>query len=365
MNSPALSGIILVPLLGALMVLAAVVTRRTAAFGVRIPYPERPVPPVIRRQRLLYLRRTSLVCACATAAALALWGHGPWWLSRVVLLLEVGADIACLQLARRSIIAVKNAEGWYAGLRQAVVTDTGWRADPPRFPVRWLLPALAVLAATLVIGVLRYPHLPALLAGTGGRRVPRSPGAAFAIVVGQAYATALSSGILLLAYRARPDIEARDPAGSAARQRAVMPVLARAVLTLVALVNVTLLLVALRQWQLWRPSGAAEPLTLLPFALGFAALIVMLWRARAVIGATPANGAPGNADLAGVADRDDDRFWKGGIVYVNSGDPAVMVSARFGAGWTLNLGNPRAWMIIAAVIATPAGLAAILLAAGA
>jgi uncharacterized membrane protein len=178
--------------------------------------------------------------------------------------------------------------------------------------------------------------------------VPKSSGAVFAIVVGQAYATALSSGIPRLAYRARPDIEARDPAGSAARQRAVRLALARAVLTLIALVNVTLLLVALRQWQLWHPSGTAEPLTLLPFALGFAALIVMLWRARAVLSAAPADGAPD-----GIADRDDDRFWKGGIVYVNNGDPAVMVSARFGAGWTLNLGNPRAWMIVAAVIATP------------
>jgi uncharacterized membrane protein len=359
MTAAALSGIILVPLLGALMVLAAVVTRRTAAFGVRIPYPERPVPPVIRSQRLLYLRRTIVICACATVAALALAGHGPPWISRMVLLLEIAADIACLQLARRTIIAVKNAEGWYAGVRQTVVTDTAWRAAPPRFPVRWLLPALAVLAVTVLIGVLRYPHLPARIPAMGGHLVPKSPVAAFAIVVGQAYPTALSSGMLCLAYRARPDIEARDPAGSAARQRAVRLTLARAILTLVALVNVTLLLVALRQWQLWRPAGTAGGLILLPFALGFVALIVMLWRARAVLGAAGGGGPDG------IADRDDDRFWKGGIVYVNKGDPAVMVGARFGAGWTLNLGNPRAWIIIAAVIAAPTGIAAILLAAGA
>ncbi|HEY1702916.1 MAG TPA: DUF5808 domain-containing protein [Trebonia sp.] len=258
MNSPALSGIILVPLLGILMVLAAVVTRRTA--------------PLL---------------------------------------------------------------------------------------LRWLLPALAVLAATVGIGILRYPHLPPRIPSTGGRLVPKSSGAVFAIVVGQAYATALSSGIPRLAYRARPDIEARGPAGSAARQRAVRLALARAVLTLIALVNVTLLLVALRQWQLWHPSGTAEPLTLLPFALGFAALIVMLWRARAVLSAAPADGAPD-----GIADRDDDRFWKGGIVYVNNGDPAVMVSARFGAGWTLNLGNPRL-DDRRRRHRHPAGLAAILLAAGA
>lgn len=362
MNAAAVSGMILVPVLGILMVLSPLVTRRTAAFGVRVPFPERPMPPVIRRQRRLYLQRTSVICACATVAALALPlalpPRGPWWVSRLILLLEIAADIACLQLARRAVVAVKNAEGWYAGVRQAVVTDTAWRADPPRFPVRWLLPALAVLAATVAIGVLRYPHLPDPMPGAGGRLVPKSPVTAFAVVIGQAYPTALASGILLLAYRARPAIEARDPAGSADRQRAMTRTYTRAVLTLIALLNVTLLLVALRQWQLWRPSGTAEALILLPFGLGFAALIVILWRARMVLGGAPAGTGPD-----GVADRDDDRFWKGGLVYVNRGDPTVMVSARFGAGWTLNLGNPRAWMIIATVIAAPAGLAALLLSA--
>jgi len=66
-----------------------------------------------------------------------------------------------------------------------MATDTSWRTDPPRFPVRWLVPALAVIAVTIVVGVLRYPDLPArLVAGWGGRRVPKSVLAAFAVVIG-------------------------------------------------------------------------------------------------------------------------------------------------------------------------------------
>jgi uncharacterized membrane protein len=59
-----------------------------------------------------------------------------------------------------------------------------------------------------------------------------------------------------------------------------------------------------------------------------------------------------------------DRFWKAGLLYVNRGDPALVVAARFGAGWTVNLANPAAWLVIAALIAAPAGLAAILAALG-
>jgi Family of unknown function (DUF5808) len=62
----------------------------------------------------------------------------------------------------------------------------------------------------------------------------------------------------------------------------------------------------------------------------------------------------------GTADRDDDRFWKAGLVYFNRGDPALLVPARIGVGWTLNLASPAAWLLITAIIAAPAGLAAIL-----
>ena len=65
-----------------------------------------------------------------------------------------------------------------------------------------------------------------------------------------------------------------------------------------------------------------------------------------------------------AADRDDDRFWKAGLLYINRTDPAIVVTARFGVGWTLNLGNPAAWLIIAVIIATVASLAVIRIAAG-
>jgi uncharacterized membrane protein len=48
--------------------------------------------------------------------------------------------------------------------------------------------------------------------------------------------------------------------------------------------------------------------------------------------------------------RDDDRFWKGGLIYVNRDDPAIMVGNRFGIGWTPNLGNPKARLLYGAIL---------------
>ena len=185
MNAGQLAGVVTVVFVAVTLCLTPVMTRPTVPFGVRVPG-ERTSSPVIRRERRAYFWRTAAAGACCTVAALLLHGHGASWLSRIILLLEIAADLGCYCLARQQITAVKTAEDWYAGHRQIVATDTTWRTDPPRFPVRWLIPAVVVIAVTIVVGAVRYPDLPARLAvaGWGGRRVPKSVVSAFAVVVG-------------------------------------------------------------------------------------------------------------------------------------------------------------------------------------
>lgn len=56
------------------------------------------------------------------------------------------------------------------------------------------------------------------------------------------------------------------------------------------------------------------------------------------------------ADSGSRLDRTDPRFWAGNI-YVNRDDPAVVVPGRFGMGGrTLNLGNPRTWLLLVALM---------------
>lgn len=383
MSANSLAGIVTVAFFGALLFLTPIITRPTVQFGVRIPG-DRTGAPVIRRERRAYYWRTAVIGVCCTIAAVLVAASGLWWLTRVALLLELAADLGCLQLARRNIAAVKEREGWFEGLRQTVATDTSWRTDPPRFPVRWLLPALAVIAATVIIGAVRYPGLPARLsAGLGSdHHVHKSIVTAFAFVVGQLYVTALWTGMMLLIYRSRPDIESADAAESTRRYRRFLAANTRALLTLMALVNVTLLLATLPRWQVYRLSGIASALPVLPFVAGLVIFAVVAVRvgqggsrlprlspviyireARlARVGAGPSVD-PGRGSPART-DRDDDRFWKAGLFYVNRDDPSVMVGTRFGIGWTFNFGNRTACLVFAGIIAAPAGLAAIMLAAG-
>ncbi|QFF97455.1 DUF1648 domain-containing protein [Psychrobacillus glaciei] len=43
---------------------------------------------------------------------------------------------------------------------------------------------------------------------------------------------------------------------------------------------------------------------------------------------------------------DDDKYWKGGMLYINRDDPSILVEKRFGVGWTLNFGRPLSWVVL-------------------
>ena len=357
-----------VALVGLFTCIVPALTAPTLQFGVRIP-PQRVQAPVIRQQRRAYFWRTGLLAVVITAAA-AFVPVGSALLTGALILLLLAAGLGCYFLARERIIAVKEAEDWYGGLRQTIATDTAWRTDPERFPIVWLLPALAVIAATVVVGVVRYPQLPDQLPvhftvdGTVDRYAAKSVLTAFALVLTQVFVTALIAGLLLATYRSRPEVDAADAVASTQRYRRFLSAMGRGLLVLAALVDLTLLLVAFQMWRVFPPSSAATAQATVPVVVGIiviAAIGVRMGQAgsrlRGRAEPAPARERAERPSAPGTTvNRDDDRFWVGGLFYVNRQDPAVVVSRRFGVGWTLNFGNPWAWVAVAVIAAAVVAL---------
>ncbi len=61
-------------------------------------------------------------------------------------------------------------------------------------------------------------------------------------------------------------------------------------------------------------------------------------------------GVEAEADAAPIGDRTPDECWKLGVFYFNREDSALFVEKRFGVGWTLNFANPRALLVVGAVL---------------
>ncbi|WP_433042682.1 DUF1648 domain-containing protein [Dactylosporangium sp. CS-033363] len=340
--SAALSALVLV-----LALLMPAFNSRTVPFGVRVPAARATDPAVLEQTRLYRIRViVSGVVAAGIGIALFAVTAEPLLLSLSVLLL-VTAWYACFFLANHGIRAAKAAGGWYDGVRQGIAVDTSLRTDPPRFPWAWLVPALPVVAATVVIGVLRYPSMPESLVmhyaadGTADRVAAKSVWTAFSLVFVQAGITALLAGIAALVVRGRADLDPARPAGSARWHRRYTMLSAKALLGLTAAIDLGMLGSSLIMWTGTVARWSALVIVV-PILAAVAVTVTILARN---------NRDRSEGEDTGMVHRDDDRFWRGGLFYVNREDSALMVPRRFGIGWTLNLANPRVLILLAGIVA--------------
>ncbi len=355
--------IVQILLVGLVTWLLPTLVPRTVPFAVRIPG-ARVGEPVIARQRRFY--RSGLVAITLVVAAVVLATGNRVEAAAPGVLAEVAGALVCFQVARRRIMAVKEREDWFGGLRQIVVADTSLRTDPERFPWPWVVPSIALTAATVVIGILRYPHLPATVAthfdasGHADRFAPVSLGSVFGPVAAQVLVTALLVGMAALVLRSKAQLDAEDPQTAGLRYRRFVSYGARALLVMAACLSAVLLLSSLTVWKLINLTGwsAQGLLPILPL-LGVLVLVAVLVRtgqsgSRLRRRADPGSGSgSGAARRPTVVNQDDDRYWRFGLFYYNRDDPSLLVPNRFGIGWGPNLARPVNWVILAAILGGP------------
>jgi uncharacterized membrane protein len=113
------------------------------------------------------------------------------------------------------------------------------------------------------------------------------------------------------------------------------------VTTMLASISVASVQVALGQRQ-----AIPQVILLIALAIFLYAMIGAVW-----LVVRYGRNAPSTNDVA------DNRHWKLGVIYVDRDDPSWLVERRFGFGYTVNFGNPRAVLTFAAFLATILGLA--------
>jgi uncharacterized membrane protein len=164
-------------------------------------------------------------------------------------------------------------------------------------------------------------------------------------------------GVALLTAKAKRGLRLDDGSSLVAqnRYRAAMSrylaILGLLITTMLASLSVTSVQLALGQR---RTLPAA--ILLVGLAIFLYAMIGAGWLAiRYGQGGSRLENPQGNSPLTdGLADN---RLWKLGVFYVNREDPSWLVEHRFGFGYTLNFGNPRAVATFSGFLAAILGLA--------
>ena len=335
-------------LIAGLLFLLPYIVFPTLPFGVRIPLAYAHDPSIVAERRL-YTLRLGILAGGLFLADIALPSLVGWetlvQFSTVILVL---GGWGVYYLSHRHLSQIKISQRWFADARQAVMANAIPRSKIPTqsFWVFLALPCVVLILTTL-IGVWRYPKLPANLhfvfpGSLGDWTLTATPINAFLPVIFQCLFTLLFAGFAWVRGLGSQSIDVEDPAGSQRYQQINIQVVQVLLLLLALGFNSALLVAGLAGWGLLQANFALTNAILLTPLTGWLIVAPIL-----LMGLRP--NPRTSAQKGGYVNRDDDHFWKLGLFYFNREDPSLIVNRRFGIGRTLNFGNSVAWIIVAGI----------------
>lgn len=354
--------IVIVTLVAALMYVMPALVRPTLPLGVSVPQ-SRIAEPVVRASIRRY--RMALIGAWIVGVALAviLFSPLPVAASIVPILVVLVLGVLAYLLSRTAIVRAKDDGKWYQNVPvrlTADITADSARAHPP---VAWIIAAVVILLAATAVGVAMYPQLQGPVpvhwnaAGHADNYASKSVWSVFGPLMAGFGVIALLFACSFLA-RVSPSraVVTDDPAQrdrrNALQRRLISSLLGQ--LAVVIAAQIGWLAVAG-----WIDPGA--PWLVVTGVVVFL-LLLLIVLAVFVLRYHRAVAAWGESAKTSRADApDDDRYWRGGVIYINRDDPAVFVPKRFGIGWTVNLGSAGGIALGVALLVIVAG--AIILAA--
>lgn len=344
-------------------------------FAVTVPpgAQENPAVIALKHRYAATMAVVSVIAAAASAfAALSLIGsaqHADNALAAVLLvtaalLVPAVASFALMVHYRTRVQALKRKNGWAATTRlhAAVIGEE----DLPHAPsLAWNLLYLAIIGATLALGLLLYPAMPDMipihadLTGAQVTYAPKTPASVFGMTLGTEAVLAavftLTHPIIIHAKRPTdPSAPATSSLAYALYLRAQTIFLLAVGVVLTAVLGVAFMLSSAGIFTMSQ-AGAAILFACVLIVVGCIALSLVYGQNGTRLFARMADGA--------ALPDDDDEHWKLGTFYLNRDDAALFVPKRFGIGWTMNLARPGAWAALAAILLialAPLGLTAVI-----
>lgn len=347
-------------LTAALLLMLPAVSRATLPLGVLVPSSRAADPVVttaIRRYRIGIA--ISFVVALVAAALVASLGPAAAPLTAVFLLL--GGSVVAYLVPRRGIQRATREDDWLVDVPVRISGSVTPDAEArPSLAAGWFAASLAVLLAATATGIVLYADLPAMIpvhwdsSGQPDSFAEKTLLSVFGPILIAVGTLALMVGVSMAVrgvawHRGsgdEPAVADRIAALQAKLTQSLLGWMAFAVSTGIAALSVIG----------WLHAGSPEPSPWIAVvAIGLIVVLfamIAVYAVRLVSGTRAIRSAARDTATAAagagrdvVDPRDEDRHWKGGLVYVNPGDPALFVPKRFGVGVTINIGHPGGILI--------------------
>ena len=332
-----------------IFVILPYIGRKTLSFGISIPSDR------YADERLVKLRKSfassvgitgALFTAVYAIAVILLAEYAVAFMSGLLLLLLV--IVYALYIKRwRLVKALKEKEGWADVVRSTAVADTRFQTAKRAVSPAWFMLYALIIFASVFIGILLYDDMPGQVVqridfqGNVTQMASKSVGLVLFVPVTQAVMSIVFAFVYWTMLRTPPVLDPDNPEVSS-RQNAVFRYRWSAFVVFGGAVMLLIFLALQLSFVQVIDSNMSFLLSMIGaglFVVG--AVVLAVWT-----GQSGSRVRMGRKKDGSTIRRDDDKYWRWGIVYVNKEDPALFVEKRFGVGFTINFGRPAAVVII-------------------
>ncbi|MCR8643104.1 DUF5808 domain-containing protein [Paenibacillus sp. N1-5-1-14] len=346
--------------IGILLIFGPYFTRKTVSFGVSISE-EIYYSPIVRGLRKQYAILTAVILAVLLAGSITLLVGNRDAIEMVfpisIIAMIVLSILQYLYFHNR-MKKLKAAHNWNAQQLSRVAIDLTTRKKSV-ISNWWYLLYVAIIAGCFFFTLSNYDIIPNQIAmkfdfnGNVTKMSDKSYGVVFMPQIIQLFMLAL---FIIINYTIRASKQIIDVSKPEVSKKQNLAFRRRSsVLMFISGLSMTLLFGPI-QWNFVYPMDVQ----MMNYIIHFFVMITIfgcLWLAISTGQGGSRIAALDDQTGSGQYFKNDDAYWKLGVVYINSNDPAIIVEKRVGIGWTLNMGNPISWISLLGLLALIAGVA--------
>ena len=350
--------LIIIGFTGGLLGITPLLLKHSEVFAVTVPPAEYHSPELtgMRRSYCVITLGVTVLAIIASAVCLAI-SENAFFIASIASTLALTVLSFVLYLFFRSKVrALKEQRGWKVQpgeAASAVIVSTSVKRPPSMY---WNLFYVVIVVVTLVIGIVYYPHMPAMiptntdLAGHVTNYVPKSFGVLLYTPLIQLFLGVIMTFVYWMIGRARRDIDPAHPLTTA--EHSALFTRAQSIFMLAFGLALTASMATMQLSMVGKLSINEPALIILVVTVALMAGLTWISIKYGQSGARLAHPAQDSDEIS----RDDDRYWKLGLFYFNPDDPALFVPKRFGIGWTNNFARPMTWALAGGLAVLCVGL---------
>ena len=329
-------------------------TEKSINFGVRTPV-DKINSDSVRNAKHVYAASVIIITLAMISLDIALHGITAFTVAMLPIILILGFSVYFAEHYR--LLKIKKQENWFQGNNE-VVTGQFVIASGSKFSFIYALPGIITILIIFAVGIFYYPHIPSVFPthfGANGLPNAYSSKTVLSVFLVPVIGAITTVFIIILAYAISRTSIKEDTAVKHAGERT--NIFRHRMVILISIIpvftNITLGLSSFEEWELIHNLNIV--ILIAPIlAMVVAVMIISFTTGQGGSNVRIRDNVPSGVSKQPVRDTsDDDKYWKGGVIYVNRDDGRILVPKRFGVGFTFNMGHPVGIAILAVIIAIP------------